>query len=1306
MAFLFPGKRGFFRKAAAFCLALSLIAEGGIAEAQALSRITVPAADTYRPAHLRSLVFDGARPGARVLLDAGDQPPHGASDPAFRKLIEYFLTGVSLPDSAFWVNLRPDSPDAVIDPALARTDCGRVMLEADLQLKKDLAAHLSPRNPLGARYWERMYRKAEELFGASQGSIPALSRPWIVPGEIVIRKSAGSAYVYKATLKVMLEDDRLKGDTAYSFTDERLGELNRYSGGLMKELIIPRLTRDVNCARRYAALRQVYYSLILAQWFKKAFAGQKMYPASRADSGDLAGLESVERWSSGEYFRQYRASFANGEYHSRGAIVAGAGMRVRNYVSGGLVMTGLLEDARGESRVYAIDSPIGAVPEIPGLNTAVAVSFDGGLAAASLPDNAPAVHLLAMLGIDGTTRARGQVIAGWDEYEVRRFGSDLFSPDMLAVLQKELVRISAAPVEQFDLLYDGEGKLLGLFPVFSPLMRERAKLSPAAIPLQYINLSYYNYPLPGISDPDVAKQWKEISLRLQKDRKAIHRYRDQAGCEMIELNTVPDGPFVYASINKITGTYEARPLCVFLEDNKLFWDLEALPQPDPGKEQLFTVAFPTVYNPANRDHYRADRRYFEALYWDFDLSPGRSVLVVGPGVGVEAWLAALRTGGVIHSVGINPFETANLKATAAAGGFRVEAITGDNIIDENGVPRFSRTFDRITWDMPWYSGYLGDALSPKQRLVDFWDGDFKGEALRRFCRGLVLMLGSRGKALCWNMLDDLSRDPVGKIFREHKFDVAMQKAGPNQEMLYFVSRPAGEDGGFPVLDARIRWNRRFPLPAAVRERIRKVISWDQLPDDGSGRSGIVVLPEPVTYTIAGRKVVVTAVKVKGLGDFRGTVWRQPSDEEFYAGGANVTADERGLLRFEDLEPDPTGGVIFRDARHEFNMLNILLTRSDVLTDIPLGYGAYSGRPYKDDMMGFIVEGIFDSRDRRLLDLLVGDTAVPSHNEAPSRVVSGDELRRLAVSGHMEISDYLFNRFREWGKALRKVNDAGILHLTAHNKNWGFAPDGRIVVHDLDMAVDTRGRAPKEVFMRRVIPELGRVLGDIVNDERRTPLSSYLQQEGVSLHEAFLRGYFGDSRFERSRSLRQLDELLTRKRAEQVPQGNIVMNTSLNAAFFLCPALADLLGCEAPYSTEELHNELSRLVKEGPSESVLKRWKNGQDAAARDGGVDTGRGGIDFSSLPENAVRPVVAAAQAGLVDAREWGRMERMAACGMMPSAQRLELLFRPGACPAVGAGALRLFARIMRLQEVTMEPVSPAMIRWLESVPAAPSYN
>ncbi len=202
--------------------------------------------DKFRPLHLRSLQYLPQNNSFKLLIDKGDQfsqnrrghfptsaegdifqaPPEGdifrqgyneslkrkvsPSDSTnltntAKDLLNYFFIGLTLPNDSFWVNLRPDSPDNIIDDYLAKTDIGRIMLEADVQLKKDTALATSPETPEGRDYWNKLYKKAGELLGNENITIPTLTRPWIVPDETIIRETKDNAYIYKATLKVMLE---------------------------------------------------------------------------------------------------------------------------------------------------------------------------------------------------------------------------------------------------------------------------------------------------------------------------------------------------------------------------------------------------------------------------------------------------------------------------------------------------------------------------------------------------------------------------------------------------------------------------------------------------------------------------------------------------------------------------------------------------------------------------------------------------------------------------------------------------------------------------------------------------------------------------------------------------------------------------------------------------------------------------------------------------------------------------------------------------------------------------------------------
>ena len=314
--------------------------------------------DKFRPLHLRYLSYDNNSDIFKLMLDKGDRPED--LETGAKKLFDYFLIGLVLPNDSFWVNLRPDSPDNIMDAYLAKTDLGRVLLEADVQLKKDTAVATSPETQEGRKYWDLLYKKAGALFGQENITIPTLTRPWIVPGEIIVRESGSNAYIYKATLKVMLEQDYLKDSAGYSFNDPRLKELNEYASSLIREMILPKLILQVNSSKKYAALRQVYYSLILSQWFKSKFVSSKGKYASLINSRTLSGLTSQKAWDKQSYFKQYRDSFNNGEYNIKEKHSTAFGQVIRTYTSGGIAFADIPNNIQlnkiSSSRVMAIEA--------------------------------------------------------------------------------------------------------------------------------------------------------------------------------------------------------------------------------------------------------------------------------------------------------------------------------------------------------------------------------------------------------------------------------------------------------------------------------------------------------------------------------------------------------------------------------------------------------------------------------------------------------------------------------------------------------------------------------------------------------------------------------------------------------------------------------------------------------------------------------------------------------------------------------------------------------------------------------------
>lgn len=55
-----------------------------------------------------------------------------------------FMTGLAIPDYKFEASLDPNNSDRIIDKDLAQSEVGRIMLEADLQMKKDFAKYGTP----------------------------------------------------------------------------------------------------------------------------------------------------------------------------------------------------------------------------------------------------------------------------------------------------------------------------------------------------------------------------------------------------------------------------------------------------------------------------------------------------------------------------------------------------------------------------------------------------------------------------------------------------------------------------------------------------------------------------------------------------------------------------------------------------------------------------------------------------------------------------------------------------------------------------------------------------------------------------------------------------------------------------------------------------------------------------------------------------------------------------------------------------------------------------------------------------------
>jgi hypothetical protein len=243
-----------------------------------------------------------------------------------RNAAHAFFVWLALPTSAMWVNLNPSEPDRIIEPRFGRTSAGRVLLEADLRMKKTAARLTNPNTRTGRRYWN-------ELDAITGGEVACSSaRMWIVPAPATVRETADELYIVKAPLKVKLESDLLGALGSSCGLPVYAKEIEAVS----RRLILPRVQRAVRSAPEYAALRSVYMSRVAAEWYRKRADREHGAFAEIVDSGDISRWALKRSWTPRQTFRRYVRSYENGEYKVKRRTRKGNIIYTYTYTSGGV----------------------------------------------------------------------------------------------------------------------------------------------------------------------------------------------------------------------------------------------------------------------------------------------------------------------------------------------------------------------------------------------------------------------------------------------------------------------------------------------------------------------------------------------------------------------------------------------------------------------------------------------------------------------------------------------------------------------------------------------------------------------------------------------------------------------------------------------------------------------------------------------------------------------------------------------------------------------------------------------------------
>ena len=237
----------------------------------------------FSPAIIEGLTIHPENPlEFDFIIDAGDDHLEGQ---AFRdestKLIKYFLATLTVPDDEQWVNLSPYEKDRTIPEALGVTELGRDLLAQDYILKQITASLVYPEDELGKQFWQKIYAKAQAMFGTTNIPVNTFNKVWIVPDSATVYEHEDSVFVIENHLKVMLEEDFLAIQENMHARDQKSSEdyaratsneqraTNNLASQIVREVIIPAIEKEVNNGENFANLRQIYNSMLLATWYKR-----------------------------------------------------------------------------------------------------------------------------------------------------------------------------------------------------------------------------------------------------------------------------------------------------------------------------------------------------------------------------------------------------------------------------------------------------------------------------------------------------------------------------------------------------------------------------------------------------------------------------------------------------------------------------------------------------------------------------------------------------------------------------------------------------------------------------------------------------------------------------------------------------------------------------------------------------------------------------------------------------------------------------------------------------------------------------
>jgi len=333
-------------RAMVFILSFSLIFAPSAGFAQGANLLNLPApgmmvvtSPAFQPTIIAGMkIYPDDPLRFDFIIDTGDNHLEGeALKKESQKLINYFMAALTVPEDEMWVNLSPYEKDRIIADGLSQTEMGRDMLAQDYLLKQLTSSLMYPEDDFGKKFWDRVYKKAQDQYGTTDISVNTFNKIWIMPEDALVYVHDTNVFVVENHLTVMLEEDYLAMDfhqksTARSRAPARGLSMDFHQKStdrsfapakdetisvqtqIIRELLIPEIEKEINTGKNFANLRQMYNSMLLAAYYKKHFK-ESVVGHIYADQNKINGIDIEDKAVTEKIYKRYVEAFEKGVYN-------------------------------------------------------------------------------------------------------------------------------------------------------------------------------------------------------------------------------------------------------------------------------------------------------------------------------------------------------------------------------------------------------------------------------------------------------------------------------------------------------------------------------------------------------------------------------------------------------------------------------------------------------------------------------------------------------------------------------------------------------------------------------------------------------------------------------------------------------------------------------------------------------------------------------------------------------------------------------------------------------------------------------